>query len=183
MTNLITAYIYKGYKTIDQQPKIDGDVNEQRHLFNATNKIITLFKQVREVLNSNATHFKSFNNITTAFQYMVNSPGWAATDTFVNTIGKSSNIPSGLGSQYERIEKFKQMKTQHEKEIIKEDEEAAKRSVFNREIKDVLKQMVSDLKVMKKKIFRRFPKLQKRQSYATGCSNKNCENSLGDISH
>ncbi len=166
-----------------QQQNIDDDVNEQRYLFNATNKIITLFKQVREVLNSNATHFKSFNNITTAFQYMVNSPGWAATDTFANTIGKSSNIPSGLGSQYERIEKFQQMKAQHEKEVIKEDEETAKRFEFNKEIKDVLKQMLSDLKVMKKKIFRRFPKLQKRQNYANGCSNKNCENSLRDRRH
>ena len=75
------------------------------------------------------------------------------------------------------------MKAQHEKEVIKEDEEAAKRFEFNKEIKDVLKQMLSDLKLMKKKIFRRFPKLKKQQNYATGCSNKNCENSLRDRRH
>lgn len=167
---------------MDQHPNIDDDVNEQRYFFNTTNKLINFFHKIRSVLNSNATHFKSLNNITTAFKYMVNSPGWYATDTFANTIGKSSNIPSGLGSQYERIEKFQQMKTQHKKEIIKIDEEAARRSEFEKEINNILRQILSDLKVMKKKIFRRFPKLEKRQNFATGCSNKNCEN-LRDSRH
>lgn len=86
---------------IDHQEKVEVHEEKQRDdegivFAGVTNGLIQMINMVHRVLNANTT-IESFNNLTRAFQGTVNSDGWKALDTFVNTVGNSLAVFDVIG--------------------------------------------------------------------------------------
>ncbi len=99
---------------------------------------------MHDVLNQNAT-IKSLNNITAAFDYMIASPGWAALDTFSNTLGNSFSVYDAIGSGVDRTINRHKFKKYEAEKSIREEEMSAMEEGFRYELKSTLKQLKSEL--------------------------------------
>ena len=108
-------------------------------------KIVQIFTKVHDVLNQNAT-IKSLNNITAAFDYMIESPGWAALDTFSNTLGNSFSVFDVISSGVDRSINRHKSKTYEAEKSIREEEMFTMKEGFRDELKSTLKRLKSELK-------------------------------------
>ncbi len=65
------------------------------------NKIIRFFGLVYRILNANTTVIP-WNEVTSSFETLLNSQGWRAVDTLINTLGNSLTVFDALDGAVER---------------------------------------------------------------------------------
>lgn len=137
-----------------------GNIKKENRYISAEvpSLIIDYFKKVQNVINSNSTKLPSLNNITTAFQDMVVSPGWLAMDGFITTIADTLDIYHAIGRGIRREEKRHLWTRKVAEEADDFKAKTEKTAQYRGRLKATLKRVVSTVSVLKKKIQRRFPK-------------------------
>ena len=122
--------IVSSHSVIARKMSISNILMEKSNLNIIVNKdtpgtrLINLSQLTYNILNSN-TSIESLNNLTTSFDETVNSPGWTALDTFINTVGNSFATYDAVGNGIQRyIDRSRRKKAKkQDKRDEKEDEE------------------------------------------------------------
>lgn len=134
----------------DKQLHID-DLNQKSIPTKTVTKIVGFFYKIRDVLNQNAT-IKSINNITSAFDNMIMSPGWTAIDTFANTFGSSLGVYDAVGGGVERTISRHQKKEEDKENEVREEEREELDETFRADMKNSLARIVGQLSYMNEQL-------------------------------
>lgn len=124
---------------------------KERSSSKTTSKIVKFFTKVHDIVNHNSS-IQSVNNITSAFEYMVNSPGWKALNTFANTMGALSNVYKAIGNNIGRAEAIIIAKEEFKQQIRKDDEQKEMDRIFYEELRSILDRVVELLMSVNKRL-------------------------------
>lgn len=105
--------------------------------------LININSLIYRILNSNTT-IDWLNNVTASFETTVNSQGWTALDTFVNTLGNSFSVYDAIGGGIERmLDRIRRRKEDKKKE---EEDDDDNKEELHEELKSTMEMMSTKLK-------------------------------------
>ena len=129
--------------------------------FLVANKIIRLFGLIFRILNANTT-IVPLNEVTASFDTLLNSQGWRAIDTLINTVGNSLTIYDALDGAVERSEGRR--RDREEDSDTSEDD-------FQEKVTDSLKELVAQMMAINLEL--KCLSITNKESRPTECSNAN----------
>lgn len=139
------------FDAASESARTSGQIHmrQTRSFTNTANNLASFLRAVHDILNSNSS-IESLNTFTEAFQYTLNSPGWAAVDMLINTMGNSMTIYDIIAGSIERTSNFIRQKQEDREKAMKDADTSE--DDFREELTTNLKQVVSQLTSLNKRM-------------------------------